>query len=498
MPRLQVQPGRQATAGPNYDYDSDGSSAQDSEEDSVNSEVEEAQAIAFRPLVDSSSSVIAVPTEMDVSLGVSNDGSDVQPAPAGSLGSFTDSLGSAVESAPQQFGARTSNRRYNYKRWHEYHNCWPQTLEELANAAVSTLTPRGAGGRVYFVGGTELCYRARYIRKIHVYVAKHLSSAVIGGDNITKLALVKKALKTVKGMLGSDNVFRAIALHDELMTEAWLCLDPSYAADSLLMALSGVGEVMGARFSNYFIWLQKHLSEAQTGGVRISYFVAKNNQEANVRKRSLVHAAHCKNRHVGSAQVNRTMVEDSAVAKEDGMVLPETRCGLCSYWRYIGLCDCDGQGGPLAPAFRGLRRGSCLSWLDAPGKPRQMPQLEDGTYDGSRSFTQYPVPYGQANSLFHAWGQRINQRRPPGSPQLDVVRFRFYSLRHGAAYNLKFKDVDKVKAAAHLLMGTYVYEHVYGLEEGISAGAKFVPNLVGKGAHGGSDDCADVCGAEAP
>ena len=51
-------------------------------------------------------------------------------------------------------------------------------------------------------------------------------------------------------------------------------------------------------------------------------------------------------------------------------------------------------------------------------------------------------------------------------PKIDVSRFRFYGLRHGAAFNFKHADVPPHKAAPYLCMSVHVYETIYGLEEG--------------------------------
>ena len=64
--------------------------------------------------------------------------------------------------------------------------------------------------------------------------------------------------ETVAKTLSSENGRRAIALDDKLMQEGWACLDPDYAADLQMMAMTGFGELTGPRFSDIFVAIRSH------------------------------------------------------------------------------------------------------------------------------------------------------------------------------------------------------------------------------------------------
>ena len=63
--------------------------------------------------------------------------------------------------------------------------------------------------------------------------------------------------------------------------------------------------------------------------------------------------------------------------------------------------------------------------------------------------------------------------------QLELSRLRSHSLRHGCVLNLKRQKVDAAKGAAHVCMSTYMWENVYGLEDGEVVGEELTPGIVG-------------------
>jgi hypothetical protein len=63
--------------------------------------------------------------------------------------------------------------------------------------------------------------------------------------------------------------------------------------------------------------------------------------------------------------------------------------------------------------------------------------------------------------------------------QLELSRLRSHSLRHGCVLNLKRQKVAAADGAAHVCMSTYMWENVYGLEDGEVVGEELTPGIVG-------------------
>lgn len=346
----------------------------------------------------------------------------------------------------------------------------------------SAIVPSATGACTLWEATRFPCASGMHPSRTNQMLRKYVSRLVSGGDALFRKAAVVDVLECAKKVLGAQTQFRALPLHNSLMHEAWSVLDPSYAADSYLMALSGVGEVMGPRYCTFYTSLRSNMtSSTVSSGMRWAQLYNKNNQTMMKRVRSMEHTCRLCNAPPGSLQwTEATAVEVDA----DFGILPETRCGLCSFLRYCALCDDDG-GAPAA--FRGLAPAAKLSF-EKGAVP--MDRRSDGTYSGTyvhkgqtRSWFQTaPYDLEHVNVLFRQWVKRINEQRhlrKPDMPKLDETAFRVYSLRHGAAYNCKRSQMNKVQAAAHLCMSEHVYEHVYGVEEGDEAGVQITRNLIG-------------------
>ena len=66
---------------------------------------------------------------------------------------------------------------------------------------------------------------------------------------------------------------------------------------------------------------------------------------------------------------------------------------------------------------------------------------------------------------------------------IDLRLFRSHSLRHGCVLNLKRQKVSTADGATHVCMSTYMWENVYGLEDGEVVGEELTPHIVGSASH---------------
>ena len=127
--------------------------------------------------------------------------------------------------------------------------------------------------------GSELPFVKGTLKRQMQDVKDHIRSHAEITFDITKLAYVMAAVKVAKRVLMQENVYRAISLDDTLMYEGWRCFDPAYALDSLWMAYTGFGELMGPRVSDCFAALRAHVKPSPTtSGARWARFSGKNNQ----------------------------------------------------------------------------------------------------------------------------------------------------------------------------------------------------------------------------
>ena len=127
--------------------------------------------------------------------------------------------------------------------------------------------------------GSELPFVKGTLKRQMQDVKDHIRSHAEITFDITKLAYVMAAVKVAKRVLMQENVYRAISLDDTLMYEGWRCFDPAYALDSLWMAYTGFGELMGPRVSDCFAALRAHVKPSPTTSwARWARFSCKNNQ----------------------------------------------------------------------------------------------------------------------------------------------------------------------------------------------------------------------------
>ena len=115
-----------------------------------------------------------------------------------------------------------------------------------------------------------------------------------------------------------------------------------------------------------------------------------------------------------------------------------------------------------------------------------MPTREDGSLDTERiateCFSDKPVNPAQLARLFRAKTKHTNAVRrsiDKASKQLDVTRIRVHSLRHGAARNMKDRDVPPWKAAPFLRMTEPLFTAVYGMQHATSLVEELTPGVVG-------------------
>ena len=317
------------------------------------------------------------------------------------------------------------------------------------------------------------------------------------GFDLRKLHFVRLAREGVSKVLESDNTYRAIAIHDDRMTEAVPCFDLKYAADLTLFAMAAFGELTGPRASDFHIALRMHFQfegEALVWG----RFAGKNNQQIRRRRRAVPHARFCPCTAV--AGQGPWSPFQTCVRFRDGVALPETRCGVCALKALHAVHD-----GALPTVAGYLAAGTKSAFRSLKGPERQadgtmspdyrkfswekgsepMPMRDDGHPDLDECaccFADKPLSPGQMSLMFDKWARRINERRNPAAPKLKEELWRVHGLRHGAVYNLKRLGVPSEKGAALLCMSVFMWENVYGVEDAEESGEVVLPDVVGSSA----------------
>ena len=354
-----------------------------------------------------------------------------------------------------------------------------RTLVERAVDAGAHLGRNFVTGMTYDMSGAEVPYVKTslkgLVQELHSHARMHAGSAV------DLRPLFRTVCETVAKTLSSENARRAMALDDKLMQEGWACLDPDYAADLQMMAMTGFGELTGPRFSDIFIAIRSHFGfEA---AVLFWYrFAGKNNKHVKRRKRGIACCAGClRATPEGRA---RFRAADTFVQRDEFGIRPETRCGVCTL-QYLWEAH-DGSSGTegaasaqcfraLAPAYRKF------SWQDG---AKKMPRRADGSLDAASCFLPHAPSHYIASASFQRWGARINERRhmaDPSAPKLHLDLFRLHSLRHGAVKNLKALGVTADEGAPFLCMSRHFWDTVYGMEEAEEVGEHITPFVVGSG-----------------
>ena len=352
-----------------------------------------------------------------------------------------------------------------------------ELLKHAQLAAKRLRRSEARGARNFNSAGEEVPYVRTEVRRVLNSLDRHILESCGQHMRVTQLKGVVDAAAEVKKVLQPANRWRATSLDDALMNEAWLVLDPAYAADSYLMGITGFGEAMGPRASDFFAALRMHFVPAITGNdVDWERFAGKNNPAAEKRRRRLAHANGCLCGFAGCSEL--WMESTSCEIDEFGGLLPETRCGCCCLRRLFALM---GPGSPTRAAFLRLSAKAKFSWEK---KAVPMKKLQDGSYDGAEWFrTDEPsksVTVEMLNTMFRKWGTRINEKRDDLSLEpLNLDLFRSHSIRHGAARNLKRMGIDLDTAAAHLCMSREVLERVYGMEDATVSGARVTGHVVG-------------------
>ena len=257
--------------------------------------------------------------------------------------------------------------------------------------------------------GAQMPYAKSTLKGDLFAIKKHISGNMGRAFDVSKLAYVEKARQGINNCLDADNKTRAMSLEDSLMAEGWQCFDPAYAADRFLMGVTGFGEAMGPRCSDLFAARRSHFEKVpMRGGTRGGWkwrrFSGKSNSSARRRVRSFCHPPHCKRAQGAAGSASQHAVAIDPVLG----LLPETRCGPCSFESMTDAADCDGSHHEHVAAFRGLIPGAKFSW-ERGAKP--MPLKADGSRDGTGFFTRGPLTVHRINRLLHRWGQRINFRR---------------------------------------------------------------------------------------
>lgn len=344
---------------------------------------------------------------------------------------------------------------------------------------------RATTGHVCDANGVERTRTTGTLKFTLQEIASHISAHMGAGFDVRKLGFVAQARQRVNRVLEANNQQRAIAIHDARMYEGYLCFKASYAADSFMLAETGVSEVHGMRASCVFVHLRRHWSKSDGEGLGWSWSrFGKSNQKIEVRKRDNPHCECCDRRKDDSDPLKslQSYVQIDPVYG----VLPETRCGMCALERLWVLADGGAPTGASANhAFLPTPKGEYrkFSW-EKGAKP--MPTLPDGSLDLPRiakeCFHWYAPSPATLNLMFDKWVRQINKLRREADPTATLLPeelWRPHSMRHGAAYNMKRKKIPPDVAAPFLCMGEEVFKRVYGLEEMDGAGQAIVPGLVG-------------------
>ena len=281
-----------------------------------------------------------------------------------------------------------------------------RTLVERAVDAGAHLGRNFVTGMTYDMSGAEVPYVKTslkgLVQELHNHARMHAGAAV------DLRPLFRTVCETVAKTLSSENGRRAMALDDKLMQEGWACLDPDYAADLQMMAMTGFGELTGPRFSDIFIAIRSHFAFA--ADVLFWYrFAGKNNKHVKRRKRGIACCAGClRATPEGRA---RFRAADTFVQRDEFGIRPETRCGVCTL-QYLWEAH-DGssgtEGAASAQCFRALAPGyRKFSWQNG---AKKMPRRADGSLDAASCFLPHAPSHYIASASFQRWGARINERR---------------------------------------------------------------------------------------
>ena len=352
-----------------------------------------------------------------------------------------------------------------------------RTLVERAVDAGAHLGRNFVTGMTYDMSGAEVPYVKTslkgLVQELHNHARMHAGAAV------DLRPLFRTVCETVAKTLSAENGRRAMALDDKLMQEGWACLDPDYAADLQMMAMTGFGELTGPRFSDIFIAIRSHFGFV--ADVLFWYrFAGKNNKHVKRRKRGIACCAGClRATPEGRA---RFRAADTFVQRDEFGIRPETRCGVCTL-QYLWEAH-DGssgtEGAASAQCFRALAPGyRKFSWQNG---AKKMPRRADGSLDAASCFLPHAPSLSVALASFQRWGARINERRhaaDPSAPKLHLDLFRLHSLRHGAVKNLKHLGVTADEGAPFLCMSRHFWDTVYGMEEAEEVGEHLTPFVAG-------------------
>ena len=266
------------------------------------------------------------------------------------------------------------------------------------------------------------------------------------------------------------------------MYEGYQCFDDAYAADSWMLAQTGVGEIHGTRASCVFVHLRRHWKKAHNGYTWSR--LGKSNGKLEVRERDNPHALCCPRRENDANPLDALRCH---VASDDTLgVLPETRCGMCALERLWVLAD-GGAPSPASadcaflPALKGKYKK--FSWQRG---AEPMPTLANGSLDLERiaeeCFERHSVCPRTLNLMYDKWALRMNERRrmvASDAVLLNVSLWRPHGLRHGAVFNMKRRNVKADVGAPFLLMSKQIWHTTYGLESMEAVGQSIVPGLVG-------------------
>ena len=346
--------------------------------------------------------------------------------------------------------------------------------------------------------GRERAFKKKSLKVALQYVHDHVARHMGAGFDLRKLDFVRVAREGVSKVLEADNTYRAVAIHDDRMSEAVLCFDLNYAADLTLFAMAAFGELTGPRASDFHIALRLHFEF--DGQVLVwARFAGKNNQQVKRRRRAVPHARSCHCTGLAGGQGPWSPFQ-TCVRFREGVALPETRCGVCALKALYAAHD-----GALPTAAGYHAAGTQSAFRSLKGPVRQadgtmspdyrkfswekgsvpMPMRDDGHPDldeCARCFAEKPLSPDQMSLMFDKWARRINERRNPDAPKLKEELWRVHGLRHGAVYNLKRLNVPSEKGAALLCMSMYMWENVYGLEDAEESGEVLLPDVVGSSA----------------
>ena len=122
-----------------------------------------------------------------------------------------------------------------------------KVMERAFRRALSRFAYRATCPFAHQALGKERLYARSSLKSAVQRLAAHAEEHMGFGTNICRVALVKDARRKITRVLEADNANRAVAIHDARMYEAYQCFDGAYAADSWMLAHTGVGELHGFR-----------------------------------------------------------------------------------------------------------------------------------------------------------------------------------------------------------------------------------------------------------